>query len=127
MTKKTLAMGAALTLFGSLAAPGIADAGSTLVTTTVTIRTANGDFWGYVESPQPRNCAKGRKVILFKQKGRNQNPKNDKRVASDTASKNGDRFMWSTGNTGLSGKFYAKVVRTDLCKPDTSKTVRSNR
>lgn len=120
-------MGATLTLLGGLAAPGIADAGDTLVSTTVTIRTANGDFWGYVESPQTRNCAKGRKVMLFKQTGRNQNPQNDNRVASDTASKNGDRFMWSTGNTGLSGKFYAKVARTDQCKPDTSKTVRSDR
>jgi hypothetical protein len=91
--------------------------------TTVTIKVAGTDFSGYVKSPRPRKCAKDRKVILYKQVGRNQNPKNDRKIASDTTSKNGDRYMWSTGNTGVKGKFYARVKATSTCKGDTSKTL----
>jgi hypothetical protein len=132
MRTQTVATAAALVLAGGLAAPGFASqaastGGGSRIDTTVTIRTENGDFWGQVKSPRPRICAAGRKVVLFKQVGRNQNPSNDERVASDTASRNGDRYEWNTGNTGLSGKFYARVARTDECKGDTSQTVRSDR
>ena len=34
---------------------------------------------------------------------------------------------WSTGNTGISGRFYAKVKRTPYCRPDTSPTIRAVR
>jgi len=96
--------------------------------TTVTIRTENGDFWGFVSSPRPRKCADERKVVLFKQVGSEQDPSVDERVASDTASLNGgDRAEWNTGNTGMFGKFYARVGRTEDCQGDTSNTVRSRR
>lgn len=131
MRTQTIAIAAAVVLAAGLAAPALAGDTSTRaasrIDTAVTIHTENGDFWGQVKSPRPRICAKNRKVVLFKQEGASQNPKNDQRVASDTASKNGDRFEWNTGNTGLSGKFYARVARTDQCKGDTSKTVRSDR
>jgi len=104
----------------------IASAGS-LIDTTVTIKTENGDFWGYVKSPRPKKCAKDRKVVLFKQLGAEQDPANDDRVASDTAERSGDRYTWSTGNTGVYGKFYARVARTSACAGDTSPTVRSVR
>ncbi len=98
-----------------------------LTKTTVTIKTNNGDFWGYIKSPWTDWCAVGRKVVLFKQKGAMQKPKTDRRVATDTASRTGGRYMWSTGNTGLSGKFYARVAKTDRCTADTSPTVVSVR
>jgi len=108
----------ALTLTFPVAA---AAGGGTKIKTAVTIQVEGRDFSGYVNSPQPRKCAKDRKVILYKQVGRNQNPSRDQRVATDTASKNGDRYMWSTGNTGITGKFYARVKATSACKADTSK------
>ena len=36
-----------------------------------------------------------------------------------------DDYRWSTGNTGMTGKFYARAARTADCKPDTSRTVRA--
>jgi len=54
-------------------------------------------------------------------------PRVDERIADDTASLNGDRYEWNTGNTGEFGKFYARAGKTDDCKGDTSKTIRSVR
>ena len=105
---------------------GIAGAG-TRASTTVTIQTENGDFWGYVDSSRPLRCAKDRKIVLFKQAGSEQDPSIDQKVGSDTASLQGDRYMWSTGNTGQFGKFYARAKRTADCKGDSSPTVRSRR
>jgi hypothetical protein len=102
-------------------------AAGTRADTTVTIRTDNGDFWGFVSSPRPLRCADGRKVVLFKQTGPEQDPSTDDRIASDTASLNGDRYEWNTGNTGMFGRFYARVGRTEECKGDTSQTIRSRR
>lgn len=127
MHTRSLAIASSVVLLGGLAAPAIAAGGDSRADTRVTIQVNNGDFSGYVISPRPRDCSKDRKIVLFKQVGQNQNPSNDEKVASDTASKNGDRFMWSTGNTGLSGKFYARAGRTADCKSDTSETIRSDR
>jgi len=113
-----------LAIVTAVVVAGTAGAG-TRATTTVTIKTQNGDFWGYVDSPRPLKCADGRKIVLFKQVGAEQDPSVDQKVANDTASLNGDRYMWSTGNTGQSGKFYARAGRTINCKADTSPTVRS--
>jgi hypothetical protein len=119
----------ATAVLGVVSVAGTATAGAgQRAETTVTIRTENGDFWGYVNSPRPLKCAEGRKVVLFKQVGSEQNPSVDERIASDTASLNGgDRAEWNTGNTGRFGKFYARVGKTENCKGDTSKTVRSKR
>jgi hypothetical protein len=95
--------------------------------TKVTIRTENGDFWGFVSSPKPKLCAKDRKVVVFKQKGTEQNPRVDEKIANDTASLVGDRAEWNTGNTGVFGRFHARVGKTEGCKGDTSKTIRSVR
>jgi hypothetical protein len=128
VTSKTLAVVAAATLAAGLTASGTAVAGgATRADSTVTIKTENGDFWGQVKSDRPMKCAEGRKVVVFEQVGARQNPRRDKRVASDTASLSGDRYEWNTGNTGLEGKFYARIGRTQDCKPDTSETVRARR
>jgi hypothetical protein len=111
----------------SIAGTVSAGAGTGRAETTVTIRTQNGDFWGYVNSPRPKKCADGRKIVLFKQVGAEQDPRVDQRIADDTASLNGDRYEWNTSNTGKFGKFYARAGKTDDCKGDTSKTIRSVR
>jgi hypothetical protein len=124
--RKLLPAVAALAVFGSIFVTGVAGAG-TGADTTVTIKTQNGDFWGFVSSPRPYKCAKNRKIVLFKQIGTVQDPTVDHKVASDTASLNGDRYEWQTGNTGMYGKFYARAGRTLYCKADTSPTVKSLR
>jgi uncharacterized cupredoxin-like copper-binding protein len=91
-------------------------------TTTVTIQAEGTDLSGTVSSPKPATCADGRKVIVFRQIG-TRGGGDDEKLASDTAEKQGDVYRWSTGNTGQSGKFYAKVRRTPDCKPDTSPTI----
>lgn len=90
--------------------------------TKVTIKAAGTDLFGYVKSPKPAKCADEREVTLFKVT-RNGN----QRIASDTASLNGDRYMWSTGNTGMTGKFYARAGKIPGCKADSSKTIRVQR
>jgi hypothetical protein len=35
--------------------------------------------------------------------------------------------VWSTGNTGTEGHFYAKVKRKPGCQRDTSRTVHAER
>lgn len=124
MNSKLLRGIVTLAICGAVAFTGVAPAG-TRADTKVTIRSQSGDFSGQVKSSNPKVCAEGRNVILFKQRGQNQNPPEDRKVAEDTASLNGDRYEWNTGNTGLNGKFYAKVRKTAGCKGDTSKTVHS--
>lgn len=94
--------------------------------TTVTIQAQGTDLSGIVKSPRPRKCARERKVIVFKQKGR-RGGGDDTRFATDNASLNGDVYQWSTGNTGTEGRFYAKVRATRDCAGDTSPTIRAVR
>jgi len=116
-----------LTVVSLVSVSGIASAG-TLIETTVTIKTQNGDFWGKVVSLRPKLCAKDRKVVVFKQLGAEQHPATDEKIASDTASLSGDKYEWNTGNTGaMNGKYYARVGRTSSCKADTSETVKVRR
>lgn len=92
--------------------------------TRVTIRAEGLDLSGFVNSPRPQRCANDRKVVVFKQKGQ-RGGGDDERFASDNASLNGDRYEWSTGNTGTSGRFYARARRIEGCKGDSSRTIRA--
>ena len=67
-------------------------------------------------------------VILYKLRGGGSpDPRTDKKILTDTASLNGARYMWSTGNTGEeNGRFYARVKRTDECRGDLSRVVPAN-
>ena len=89
---------------------------------TVTIKAEGVDLSGTLSSPR-KSCVNGRKVIVIKQVG-TRGGGNDKVIASDTASADG---TWSTGNTGIEGRFYAKVKKTATCGGDTSKTIRAVR
>jgi hypothetical protein len=102
-----------------VAAPGDAD-------TTVTIQAEGTDLSGVVRSPAPARCGDERTVVVWKQIG-TRGGGDDLRFASDTASLNGTRYEWSTGNTGTAGRFYAHVRRIDGCKGDTSPTIRATR
>jgi hypothetical protein len=119
---------AALTVTGALAviAGSTAFAAPGDVDTTVTITAEGTDLSGVVRSPAPRRCADERNVVVWKQVG-TRGGGDDIRFASDTASLNGTRYEWSTGNTGTSGRFYAHVRRVDGCKADTSPTIRARR
>lgn len=124
MRAKLLPIVVCLAVLGAMSFSGMASAG-TAAETTLTIKTKNGDFWGTIDSSRPKKCARERNVLLYKQKGKDQDPSVDKRVASDTAGLSGDRYEWSTGNTGLSGKFYVHVRRTPDCKAASSRTVKA--
>ena len=94
--------------------------------TTVTITAQGVDLSGQVTSPKPKLCAKDRQVIVIKQKGA-RGGGDDVRFASDTASLQGGKYVWSTGNTGTEGKFYARVRPTQWCAGDTSPTITAKR
>ena len=114
------ALAISITAFGGVAsaqAGGKAD-------TKVSIKGDNGDYYGYVKSSDTGNCANDRKVKVFKQTGNDQDPKHDLKIGTDTAEPNGEKYMWSIGNSGYKhGEFYAKVGKTSLCKGATSKTI----
>ena len=69
-------------------------------------------------------CENGRKVILYKQKGSEQKPRDDTKIGTDIAQPNGPDSMWSI-NTNKSGKFYAKAPRKPGCAAGFSDTVHS--
>jgi hypothetical protein len=100
-----------------------AAAGAARAPSTVTIDAEGTDLFGTVSSPKPAKCAAGRKVIVFKQVG-SRGGGDDEKFASDSAEKQGDSYVWSTGNTGTQGRFYAKVRRTAHCKADSSPTIK---
>jgi len=114
----------ALTAMVPAAQAGMKFPKATKAETTVNIKGDNGDYYGYVKSSDAGNCASGRKVKVFKQLGSVQDPKSDLKIGTDTAQPNGDKYMWSIGNSGYKhGHFYAKVGKTSVCKGDTSKTI----
>ena len=124
MQRKLIPTVATALIVGAIPIAGSLTAGAgQKADTIVTIKAEGTDLSGVVKSPRPKKCAKDRKVTVFEQKGASQNPKVDEKLASDTASLNGDRYEWNTGNTGESGKFYARVAPTPLCKKDTSRTI----
>ena len=114
---------AALVALGGIAAPS--SAGQTRANTKVTIKVEGRDFSGTVKSPRPGRCADGRRIVLLRQTSGQQRPATDPVIANDTASLNGNRYEWNTGNTGVNGRFYARARRTNQCKADSSRTLRT--
>lgn len=85
---------------------------------TVTIKAEGTDMFGTVSSTKPLRCAANRTVKVFKLV--NGEPH---LWASDTTSKQGGKYVWSTGNTGTPGRFYAKVGAKPGCRMDVSPTI----
>ena len=114
----------AVTVCGALVFAGIAVAGG--AKTKVTIQAQQGGFFGYVHTKKSASekCENGRKVILYKQKGSEQKPREDTKIDSDIAQPNGPDSMWSI-NTNKSGKFYAKAPKKPGCATGFSDTIHS--
>lgn len=126
MKLKMLPFVAVIGLCAGLLVTGNAGAGTVRADSTVTIKAQNGDFSGKVKTEEP-TCGEGRNVAVFKQKGAQQDPSIDKKIASDTAGLQGSDYTWNTGNTGASGRFYARIKRTPECQGDRSETVRTSK
>jgi hypothetical protein len=60
---------------------------------------------------------------VYRQLGSRQNPRADQEIASDGASRQGRRYVWSTGNTGQTGRLYARAGRIRGCLADSSPTI----
>lgn len=114
-----------LAALGSALVPAIADA-APRANVKVTIRADGTDLSGVVSSSRPRVCAADRTVVVFKVRG-TPGGGDDQRFAMDTTDLQGGRYVWSTGNTGTEGRFYAKVKATPDCRGATSGVVRAQR
>jgi hypothetical protein len=120
------ALGLATTAAAVLAATPTAQAAQAgRADVVVTIQAENTDLSGTVKSKRLA-CKQDRKVVLVKQRGA-KGGDDDQVIASDTTSLQDGKWVWSTGNTGIEGRFYAKVKRTDVCKRALSPTVRAVR
>jgi hypothetical protein len=120
--RKLITGAVALAACGALGLTGVASAGGgSGANTTVTIK-GGGEISGTVKSPKPRRCAKGRKVIVYRQKGNQQNPSNDDKVTTDEAERNNGEYQWNAGNPG-DGDYYARARKIDGCQGDFSRTV----
>jgi hypothetical protein len=129
LTGLVVAFGTVSTLVGATVsaaeAAGAARA-SGAAPATLTIKAEGVDLSGTISSPKPKKCAKNRTVNLIKQIG-TKGGGDDKKIASDTAERQGGKYVWDTGNTGISGKFYAHVKAIPGCKAANSKTVKAHR
>lgn len=116
MRRKLLAA-TLLVVVGVLGFTGLASAADGTAETTVTIQAEGRDLFGYVNSPAPLRCAEGREVKVFKV-----TRDGDRTfIGLDDASWNGERYMWSLGNTGLTGRFFARAITG--CEGDKSETI----
>jgi len=95
-----------------------AEAAAPAAKVTVTIKAEGTDMSGTVASPKPLLCAANRTVKVFKMVSGEPHL-----WASDTTDKQGSKYVWSTGNTGTEGRFYAKVGAKPGCKMDVSPTI----
>ena len=120
-----LLVGAGATLAGVAAVDG-AHAAKPRAKVTVTISQINTEMSGKVRSPKPRKCAKDRTVWVWEQVGA-RGGGDDVKMFQDTTELQGDSYVWSTGNTGVEGFFYAKVAAKPGCKGDSSPTIEAVR
>lgn len=121
-TKFMLALG----VCAAFAMSGVATAAGGKADTGVTIQGPD-NVHGKVLS-ELASCQYGRTVIVFKQSGKNQDPRNDTKMATTTSERQGSKGAWDLGNPGFpNGRYYAKAKGTDRCKAGFSKTVKFHR
>lgn len=89
---------------------------------TVTIRSEGTDIFGTVASIRPQRCAADRTVELYKLVDGEPHL-----WTSDTTQLIDGRYRWSAGNTGTTGRFFARIRRTAQCQGDVSPTIRVSR
>ena len=117
--RKKITLGTVAIVSGVLALSGVANAGGG-TPTKVTVE-GTGNVYGYVDSAK-KSCMDDRKVTVYKVKGQ-KGGGDDKKVASDNASKNGQYYTWDVGNPGIQGKFYARAGAIPGCAADSSPVV----
>jgi len=124
--RKLSAVAIVAVLGGALVCAGFASAGGAghRAKTELTIQSWPHGLFGYVDSPKAKRCAKHREVVVFKQRGVNQNPAKDKRLGGAVAKRNQGGYQWSK-KTGKTGKFYAKARKDGGCRVAFSKTEQS--
>ncbi len=89
---------------------------------TVTITADGTDMSGEVRSARPARCAAERTVNLFRL------VRGEPHLwVSDTTSLVAGRWVWSSGNTGTEGRFFAKVPAKPGCRGDVSPAIRVTR
>ncbi len=88
----------------------------------VTITQDNAEMSGTVRSKRPKRCANNRTVWVWEQIG-SRGGGDDIKSFQDTTSKQGTKYVWNTGTTGVEGFFYAKVGGKKGCKPGVSRTI----
>ncbi|WP_372735922.1 hypothetical protein [Nocardioides sp.] len=115
----------ALAVTGPVTGPVGAGA-ATKAKVSVTISQVNTEMSGKVTSSKPAKCAKNRTVWVWEQIGARGGGDDVKRF-KDTTSKQGNAYVWNTGNTGVEGYFYAKVPAKPGCRAAVSKTIKSVR
>ncbi len=116
---------AALTAVTMVATAGNAEA-ATKARTTLSIQAEGVDLSGKVKSTR-LGCLGGRTVKVHKQMGTQQSPTTDPVIASDISERQGNIGVWSVGNTGREGKFYARTRGTLECTGATSTTIVARR
>jgi hypothetical protein len=119
-------LGVTAAVVGLVGTPGGATAAAAPARVSVTIKAEQVDLSGTVSSSKPTKCAANRTVFVFEQIG-GRGGGNDVKRFSDTTDKQNGKFVWSTGNTGEEGFFYAVVPAKPGCKGAASKTVHAVR
>ena len=90
--------------------------------TKLTIESWPEGLFGILSSGQAGKCARDRRVVIFNQSGRRQNPAQDDRVGTVRSKRLHGFSRWSLKDPGP-GRFYAKARATSGCKPAVSRTI----
>jgi len=120
---RTLAASVGLATAAAVLVSAPSSQGLDRASNTVTIQAEGTDLSGTVTSKR-KACKDERKVVLFRQIG-TKGGDDDVKSGVDTTELQDGVGVWSTGNTGTPGRYYAKIKRTELCKRAVSDTVRA--
>jgi hypothetical protein len=118
-----LAAGACLALaaFASTAALAAGGTGKPAAT-AVTIDTWPGGLSGEVRSPNAARCADGRRVVVYRVRGAQPDPRSDQRIGAARAQGAADTFGWSV-EADDAGRFYAQAGPKRGCAAGRSEVV----
>ena len=78
--------------------------------------------FGQVQSPKPRACAEGRRIMVFEQRGAKQRPRSDRLVVTTKTYRYHGGYQWQAKGV-QEAHLYAKAKGTAGCHAARSKTV----
>jgi hypothetical protein len=85
-------------------------------------------LYGYVFSQRPKKCANVRSVGVFRQRGKNPDPRTDARIDYYQTHKVGGRAKWRATEPRerirVGKRYYAWIRKEYGCQGDTSRTIR---